>query len=182
MNRPLINVMSIVDLLQQDNFKDAARLLNRLDQDQAVVITLELMDLVEAPVIAALRKAVKEVQAAPRPEHSVMAALGDCGHAEVGFVRPFDNSGLFSQDAYKAGVLHDRNEDNARPLRPKIGFDVGEVRELVHVIVHDDGAIYQYGENVFIAWDESGAGIAHADTDLESCRRGLRNYAEAISG
>lgn len=163
MNRPLINVMSIVDLLQQDNLKDAARLLNRLDQDQAVVITLELMDLVEAPVIAALRKAVKEVQAAPRPEHSVMAALGDCGHAEVGFVRT---------DVQAIG----------RPLRPKIGFDACEVRELVHVIVHDDGAIYQYGENVFIAWDESGAGIAHADTDLESCRRGLRNYAEAISG
>lgn len=51
-----------------------------------------------------------------------------------------------------------------------------------YVISHDDGSIYQFGENVFIAWDETGAGIAHADTDLESCRRGLRDYVEAING
>lgn len=48
--------------------------------------------------------------------------------------------------------------------------------------VHDDGAIYQFGENVFIAWDESGAGIAHADTTLEECRKGLARYISAISG
>lgn len=170
MNRPLISVMSIVDLLQQDDLKGAARLMARLDQDQAVVIALELPDLVEAPVITALRKAVKEVLAAPQPEHSVAAALGDCGHAEVNFVRPTDSPSLF------AGT-----QQLGRALRKPVS-NIVDVREVVQVLTHDDGSIYQFGENVFVAWDESGAGIACADVTLEDCRRQLRAYAAAISG
>lgn len=164
MNRPLISVMSIVDLLQQDNLKDAARLMAAMDQDQGVMIALELVELIEPPVIRALRKAVQEVKIERQRLPLEPLDRGDLAGAEVSVVRPVHSLSLFAQ---KAGRLHDLNEDQP---------------EMIEVTIHDGGNIHQFGPNVFVAWDETGAGIACAESTLEDCRRQLRAYAAAISG